>query len=72
MNTLNKKKEMTVYELATLMMAGFDRIEGRMATMVTKEDLEKAKNELKKEFKKDIADTNRRLDNLKLFIPSLI
>lgn len=68
-NTQTHSKEMSVYDLSVLMMAGFERIEQKM---VTKEDLEKAKVELKKEFKKDIADTNRRLDNLKLYIPSLI
>lgn len=68
-NTQTHSKEMSVYDLSVLMMVGFDRMEQKM---VTKEDLEKAKVELKKEFKKDIADTNRRLDNLKLYIPSLI
>ncbi len=68
-STQTYSKEMSVYDLSVLMMAGFERIEQKM---VTKEDLEKAKVELKKEFKKDIADTNRRLDNLKLYIPSLI
>jgi 3-methyladenine DNA glycosylase AlkD len=65
MNVKNLKKDMTVYELAGLMMAGFERIEQKMAT---KEDLEK----VKKELKKDIAATNQRLDKMKLFIPSLI
>jgi hypothetical protein len=72
MLTPQLQKEMSVYDLATMMMEGFMRVKEQMANMeakmATKEDLEN----LRKEVKTDIADTNRRLDGMKLYIPSLI
>ena len=77
MNRDDIKKDMTVYELAQLMMGGFGRLESKIAKLeensatkedlkkfATKQDLEKMEARLNRKIDRNYMHANKRVDLL--------